>query len=271
MPTGSSSSSSSVAVTAGAATVASGVTSTAGCPCGRKKNHQSSAAMASAPRIHQSQLRFCSWGGGGAVGRGGGGGGGGGVGLSASGRGTVAAATGAGGAAAAATGAAASAAASRPRRAETSGASRVLISKADFWSRAIVVLLPRSVEHPRRQVALYRESGRTVSGSGATSSHRPGSIRPIQYPQCPQSTDRHLDRSTPRRRRAHPRTREPIRPVAGLRYPARNRLGLFVIDPLLPNCESPLVDLASRPARNDGEKTRFLPHHIVLRAPNAAA
>src|SRR5215207_3341428 len=76
---------------AGAATVATGATGAAGSCCGRKKNHQSSAAITRAPRIHHSQFRSGSLGGGGAVGRGGGGG----VGVPASGRGAVAAATGA--------------------------------------------------------------------------------------------------------------------------------------------------------------------------------
>src|SRR5215212_3002885 len=59
--------------------------------------------------------------------------------------------------------------------------------------------------------------------------------------------------------------------VAGFRYPERNRRGPLVINPLLPNRESPVSDLASRPARKDGEKTRFSPHHIVLRSLNTAA
>src|SRR5215213_6372010 len=59
--------------------------------------------------------------------------------------------------------------------------------------------------------------------------------------------------------------------VAGLRYPERNRRGPLVINPLLPNRESRVSDLASRPARKDGEKTRFSPHHIVLRSLNTAA
>src|SRR4051812_40482647 len=49
--------------------------------------------------------------------------------------------------------------------------------------------------------------------------------------------------------------------VAGVRYPERNRRGPPVINPLLPNRESRVSDLASRPARKDGEKTRFSPHH----------
>ena len=59
--------------------------------------------------------------------------------------------------------------------------------------------------------------------------------------------------------------------VAGFRYPERNRRGPLVINPLLPNRESPVSDLASRPALNDGEKTCFPPRHIVLRSLNAAA
>src|SRR6187549_2721195 len=59
--------------------------------------------------------------------------------------------------------------------------------------------------------------------------------------------------------------------VAGFRYPERNRRGPLVINPLLPNRESPVSDLASRPARKDGEKTRFSPPHIVLRSLNTAA
>src|ERR687893_2766567 len=59
--------------------------------------------------------------------------------------------------------------------------------------------------------------------------------------------------------------------VAVLRYPERYRRGPLVINPLLPNRESPVSDLASRPARKDGEKTRFSPYHIVLRSLNAAA
>src|SRR5215210_49634 len=59
--------------------------------------------------------------------------------------------------------------------------------------------------------------------------------------------------------------------VAGFRYPERNRRGPLVINPLLPNRESPVSDLASRPARKDGEKTRFSPQHIVLRSLNTAA
>src|SRR5215212_5990756 len=59
--------------------------------------------------------------------------------------------------------------------------------------------------------------------------------------------------------------------VAPLRYPERNRRGPLVIYPLLPNRESPVSDLASRPARKDGEKTPFSPQHIVLRSLNAAA
>src|SRR5215208_7948887 len=51
--------------------------------------------------------------------------------------------------------------------------------------------------------------------------------------------------------------------VAGFRYPERNRRGPLVINPLLPNRESPVADLASRPARKDGEKTRFSPHHTL--------
>src|SRR5918997_3889476 len=59
--------------------------------------------------------------------------------------------------------------------------------------------------------------------------------------------------------------------VAEFRYPERNRRGPLVINPLLPNRESPVSDLASRPARKDGEKTRFSPYRIVLRSINAAA
>src|SRR5215204_4947397 len=59
--------------------------------------------------------------------------------------------------------------------------------------------------------------------------------------------------------------------VAPLRYPERNRRGPLVINPLLPNRESRVSDLASRPARKDGEKTRFSPYHIVLRSLNTAA
>src|SRR3954470_1783179 len=59
--------------------------------------------------------------------------------------------------------------------------------------------------------------------------------------------------------------------VAGFRYPERNRRGPLVINPLLPNRESRVSDLASRPARKDGEKTRFSPYRIVLRSLNTAA
>src|SRR5688500_8334133 len=59
--------------------------------------------------------------------------------------------------------------------------------------------------------------------------------------------------------------------VAELRYPERYRRGPLVINPLLPNRESPVSDLASRPARKDGEKTRFSPYRIVLRPLNTAA
>src|ERR671917_1627540 len=59
--------------------------------------------------------------------------------------------------------------------------------------------------------------------------------------------------------------------VAPLRYPERNRRGPLVIYPLLPNRESRVSDLASRPARKDGVKTRFSPYHIVLRSLNTAA
>src|SRR5215211_4428993 len=47
--------------------------------------------------------------------------------------------------------------------------------------------------------------------------------------------------------------------VAGFRYPERNRRGPLVINPLLPNRESPVSDLASRPARKDGDKHASLP------------
>src|SRR5215207_7958674 len=59
--------------------------------------------------------------------------------------------------------------------------------------------------------------------------------------------------------------------AAEVRYPERNRRGPLVIYPLLPNRESRVSDLASRPARKDGEKTRFSPPHIVLRSLNTAA
>src|SRR5215207_9999065 len=100
---------------AGAATVATGATGAAGSCCGRKKNHQSSAAITRAPRIHHSQFRSGSLGGGGAVGRGGGGG----VGVPASGRGAVAAATGA-----------AAAAAPAPKREWRNPASKAAVSLA---------------------------------------------------------------------------------------------------------------------------------------------
>src|ERR671917_1143473 len=59
--------------------------------------------------------------------------------------------------------------------------------------------------------------------------------------------------------------------VAPLRYPERYRRGPLVINPLLPNRESRVSDLASRPARKDGEKPRFSPYRIVLRSLNTAA
>src|SRR5918997_2197739 len=59
--------------------------------------------------------------------------------------------------------------------------------------------------------------------------------------------------------------------VAGFRYPERYRRGPLVISPLLPNRESPVSDLASRPARKDGDKLPFSPYHIVLRSLITAA
>ena len=43
-----------------------------------------------------------------------------------------------------------------------------LTREADFWGGSIVILLPRTVEYPRRQITLDRESRRTVPATGGT-------------------------------------------------------------------------------------------------------
>ena len=195
---------------AGAETVASGATGAAGCCCGRKKNHQSSAAITRAPRIHHSQFRSGSsvaaerLVAAAAVA----------VGVPASGRGAVAADNGSRG----------QQRRPQPRRAQ---------------ARAGGTRRPRPPPHSRSRLPGWcdrslaaQDCGRPamadcpLPGNRADSPclrwrapHPPGSTRPTRCPQCLQPIDRHRDRSNRRWHQANPKLREPIRlsPGSGTR------------------------------------------------------